>query len=64
MVRRTRVACADLIGLGGIAAVYHGLNQRTAHSHDEYVVAANLVRTARVSAATTIGYLNDQDNRP
>ena len=50
---------ADLIGLGGIPAVYHGVNQTTAHSDDEYVVAADLVRAARVYAATAIGFLND-----
>ena len=64
MARGTRVGCADPIGLGGIPAVYHDLNQTTAHADDEYVVAADLVRAARVSATTTIGYLNDQGNRP
>ena len=54
---------ADLIGLGGIPAVYHGVNQTTAHSDDEYVVAADLVRAARVYAATAIGYLNEQGSR-
>jgi acetylornithine deacetylase len=51
---------ADLIGLGGIPAVYHGVNQTTAHSDDEYVVAADLVRAARVYAATAIGFLHGQ----
>ena len=54
---------ADLIGLGGIPAVYHGVNQTTAHSDDEYVFAADLVRAARVYAATAIGYLNEQGSR-
>src|SRR5207244_12796075 len=54
---------ADLIGLGGIPAVYHGVNQTTAHSDDEYVVAADLVRAARVYAATMIGYLNGQGDK-
>lgn len=49
---------ADLVGLGGIPAVYHGVNQSTAHSDDEYVVAADLVRAARVYAATALTYLN------
>jgi acetylornithine deacetylase/succinyl-diaminopimelate desuccinylase-like protein len=49
---------ADLVGLGGIPAVYHGVNQTTAHSDDEYVVAADLVRAARVYAATILDYLN------
>jgi acetylornithine deacetylase/succinyl-diaminopimelate desuccinylase-like protein len=53
---------ADLIGLGGIPAVYHGVNQTTAHSDDEYVVAADLVRAARVYAATAIGFLNGRND--
>lgn len=52
---------ADLVGLGGIPAVYHGVNQSTAHSDDEHVVAADLVRAARVYAATILGYLNDRE---
>lgn len=47
---------ADLVGLGGIPAVYHGVNQTTAHSDDEFVVAADLVRAARVYAATVLKY--------
>lgn len=53
---------ADLVNLGGIPAVYHGVNQTTAHSDDEHVVAADLVRAARVYAATILGYLNNRDN--
>lgn len=49
---------ADLVGLGGIPAVYHGVNQSTAHSDNEYVVASDLVRAARVYAATIITYLS------
>ncbi len=49
---------ADLVGLGGIPAVYHGVNQTTAHSDDEHVVVADLVRAARVYAATALTYLN------
>jgi len=51
---------ADLVGLAGIPAVYHGVNQTTAHSDDEYVVAADLVRAARVYAAAVLGYLNNR----
>jgi acetylornithine deacetylase/succinyl-diaminopimelate desuccinylase-like protein len=55
---------ADLVGLGGIPAVYHGVNQTTAHSDDEYVVEADLVRAARVYAATMITYLNAGTDSP
>jgi acetylornithine deacetylase/succinyl-diaminopimelate desuccinylase-like protein len=48
---------ADLVGRGGIPAVYHGVNQTTAHSDDEHVVVADLVRAARVYAAALLGYL-------
>jgi len=51
---------ADLVGLAGIPAVYHGVNQTTAHSDDEYVVAADLVRAVRVYAAAVLGYLNNR----
>ncbi|HZS87049.1 MAG TPA: M20/M25/M40 family metallo-hydrolase [Chloroflexota bacterium] len=49
---------SDLVGLGGVPAVYHGVNQSTAHSDDEYVVAGDLVRAARVYAASLLLYLN------
>ena len=49
---------SDLVGLGGIPTVYHGVNQTTAHSDDEHVVAADLVRAARVYAASMLEYLN------
>ncbi len=48
---------ADLVGFGGIPAVYHGVNQSTAHSDDEYVTATDLVRAARVYAAAVILFL-------
>ena len=52
---------ADLVGLAGIPAVYHGVNQSTAHSDDEYVVAADLVRAAQVYAGTILAYVNGEE---
>ena len=49
---------ADLVGLAGIPAVYHGVNQSTAHSDDEYVVAADLLRAARVYVWSILEYLD------
>jgi acetylornithine deacetylase/succinyl-diaminopimelate desuccinylase-like protein len=51
---------ADLVGYGGIPAAYHGVNQTTAHSDDEFVRAGDLVRAARVHAAVAVGYLGEQ----
>ena len=50
--------------MGGIPAVYHGVNQTTAHSDDEHVVVADLTRAARVYAATILRYLNTRDTGP
>jgi len=52
---------ADLVGYAGIPAVYHGVNQTTAHSDEEYVVAADLVRAARVYAWAILEYLGVVD---
>lgn len=52
---------ADLVGLAGIPAIYHGVNQTTAHSDDEYVSADDLLRAARVYAATILEYLGVDD---
>jgi acetylornithine deacetylase/succinyl-diaminopimelate desuccinylase-like protein len=49
---------ADLVGLAGIPAVYHGVNQTTAHSDDEYVSADDLERAAKVYAAVMLDYLS------
>jgi len=54
---------ADLAGLAGIPAVYHGVNQKTAHSDDEWVGVDDLVRAARVYAATILSYLREQPLR-
>jgi acetylornithine deacetylase len=40
----------------GIPAVYHGVNQSTAHSDDEHVRAADLLRAARVYAASAVEF--------
>jgi len=62
MIRGINVVgnAADLAGLAGIPAVYHGVNQKTAHSDDEWVGAEDLVRAARVYAATILSYLGEQ----
>jgi acetylornithine deacetylase/succinyl-diaminopimelate desuccinylase-like protein len=49
---------ADLVGLAGIPAIYHGVNQTTAHSDDEYVSAGDLERAAKVYAAVILDYLS------
>ncbi|HWE63438.1 MAG TPA: M20/M25/M40 family metallo-hydrolase [Chloroflexota bacterium] len=54
---------ADLVGLAGIPAVYHGVNQSTAHSDDEFVLAADLVRAARVYAWAALAYCAGADRR-
>lgn len=40
----------------GIPAVYHGVNQATAHSDDEHVSGADLLRAARVYAASAVEF--------
>ncbi|MDA8401143.1 MAG: M20/M25/M40 family metallo-hydrolase [Actinomycetota bacterium] len=46
---------ADFVA-SGVPAVYHGVNQSTAHSDDEFVTEEDLVRAARVYAATIVEY--------
>ena len=48
---------ADLAGFAGIPAVYHGVNQTTAHADEEFVRVEDLVRAARVYAAAALAYL-------
>lgn len=40
----------------GVPAVYHGVNQATAHSDDEHVSGADLLRAARVYAASIVEF--------
>jgi acetylornithine deacetylase/succinyl-diaminopimelate desuccinylase-like protein len=40
----------------GIPAVYHGVNQSTAHSDDEHVRGPDLLRAARVYAASAVEF--------
>lgn len=40
----------------GVPAVYHGVNQSTAHSDDERVTGADLLRAARVYAASAVEF--------
>lgn len=40
----------------GVPAVYHGVNQATAHSDDEHVTGADLLRAARVYAASAVEF--------
>ncbi len=40
----------------GVPAVYHGVNQTTAHSDDEYVTGADLARAARVLAGSIVHF--------
>jgi acetylornithine deacetylase/succinyl-diaminopimelate desuccinylase-like protein len=40
----------------GVPAVYHGVNQATAHSDDEHVTGSDLLRAARVYAATVVEF--------
>jgi acetylornithine deacetylase len=40
----------------GVPAVYHGVNQATAHSDDEHVSGADLLRAARVYAASAVEF--------
>jgi acetylornithine deacetylase len=39
-----------------VPAVYHGVNQATAHSDDEHVTGADLLRAARVYAASAVEF--------
>jgi acetylornithine deacetylase/succinyl-diaminopimelate desuccinylase-like protein len=40
----------------GVPAVYHGVNQATAHSDDEHVTGSDLLRAARVYAASIVEF--------
>jgi acetylornithine deacetylase/succinyl-diaminopimelate desuccinylase-like protein len=40
----------------GVPAVYHGVNQATAHSDDEHVIGSDLLRAARVYAAAIVEF--------
>jgi acetylornithine deacetylase/succinyl-diaminopimelate desuccinylase-like protein len=40
----------------GVPAVYHGVNQATAHSDDEHVTGPDLLRAARVYAASVVEF--------
>lgn len=40
----------------GVPAVYHGVNQATAHSDDEHVTGADLLRAARVYTASAVEF--------
>lgn len=40
----------------GVPAVYHGVNQATAHSDDEHVSGSDLLRAARVYAASAVEF--------
>ena len=40
----------------GVPAVYHGVNQKTAHSDDEHVSGADLARAARVLAGSIVHF--------
>lgn len=48
-----------------VPAVYHGVNQSTAHSDDEHVSGADLLRAARVYAASAVEFcgLTEGDGR-
>jgi acetylornithine deacetylase/succinyl-diaminopimelate desuccinylase-like protein len=45
----------DLVAQG-VPAVYHGVNQATAHSDDEHVSGSDLLRAARVYAASAVEF--------
>lgn len=45
----------------GVPAVYHGVNQATAHSDREYVRVEDLLRAARVYVATIIEFCNGEE---
>lgn len=47
----------------GVPAVYHGVNQQTAHSDDEHVFGADLERAARVIAGSIIHFCGAGDNK-
>lgn len=60
--RELRLGAAGAVGNAadfvahGIPAVYHGVNQATAHSDDEFVSGSDLARAARVLAATVVHF--------
>ena len=45
----------DFVALG-VPAVYHGVNQATAHSDDEHVSGSDLLRAARVYVASVVEF--------
>ena len=47
----------------GVPAVYHGVNQETAHSDDEQVSGSDLARAARVLAATVVHFCGAERGR-
>jgi acetylornithine deacetylase len=47
----------------GIPAVYHGVNQATAHSDDEYVGGGDLLRAARVYTASAVEFCGLAEGR-
>jgi acetylornithine deacetylase/succinyl-diaminopimelate desuccinylase-like protein len=48
----------------GVPAVYHGVNQATAHSDDEYVSGGDLLRAARVYAASAVEFCGLAEGAP
>jgi acetylornithine deacetylase/succinyl-diaminopimelate desuccinylase-like protein len=48
----------------GVPAVYHGVNQATAHSDDEHVSGADLLRAARVYAASAVEFCGLAEGEP
>ena len=53
---------ADFVAYG-VPAVYHGVNQETAHSDNEYVSGRDLARAARVLAATVVYFCGAQSRK-
>jgi succinyl-diaminopimelate desuccinylase len=53
----------DFVGQG-VPAVYHGVNQATAHSDDEHVSGADLLRAARVYAASAVEFCGLAEGGP
>lgn len=47
----------------GVPAVYHGVNQTTAHSDDEFVTRDDLLRAARVYAASIVEFSGIADGK-
>lgn len=64
--RELPLAGAEAVGnatdfvAAGVPAVYHGVNQATAHSDDEHVTGSDLLRAARVYAATIVEFCGVQ----